>query len=494
MTYDVVIIGSGLGGLECGYILSRHGLKVCVLEKNTQIGGCLQTFKRFGETFDTGFHYVGGLDEGQNLNRLFKYFGLLDLPWKRLDNNFDEVVIDKESFMFVNGHEQFVDNLSKRFPHQRQNLSEYIKTLKGVGDNMFNSFLPRNAEDFYGFSLFAKSAHQYLTSIITDPLLVDVLSGTSLKMELNAEKLPLYVFAQINNSFIQSAWRLVGGGMQIAEKLRANILSMGGEVLTNAEVVDAIEVDGKISSVKISGNDEPIEAKYFISNAHPAATMSWLTNCSSIRKIYRKRICSLPNTFGMFTVNLKLKPNTVPYLNRNVYVYKNRDLWSAHNIQPNSSVDSVLISFQPPTDGSAYVSNIDILTPMNWADVSKWFGTKIGRRGDEYEILKQKKAEECINLAAEQIAGLQGAVDKIFTSTPLTYTDYTSTQNGSSYGIQKDCNNLLFTMLTPKTPISNLYMTGQNLNLHGILGVSMTSFFTCAEILGMDSIIKDLNN
>ena len=61
--YDVVIIGGGLGGLECGYILSKQGYSVCILEQNPQLGGCLQTFRRAGLTLDTGFHYVGALDE-----------------------------------------------------------------------------------------------------------------------------------------------------------------------------------------------------------------------------------------------------------------------------------------------------------------------------------------------------------------------------------------------------------------------------------------------
>jgi all-trans-retinol 13,14-reductase len=46
--YDVVIVGSGLGGLVSGYILSKNGYKVIIVEKNHQIGGCLQTFKRNG--------------------------------------------------------------------------------------------------------------------------------------------------------------------------------------------------------------------------------------------------------------------------------------------------------------------------------------------------------------------------------------------------------------------------------------------------------------
>ncbi len=59
--YDVVIIGSGLGGLACGTILAKEGYKVCILEKNKQIGGNLQTYVRDRVIFDSGVHYVGGL-------------------------------------------------------------------------------------------------------------------------------------------------------------------------------------------------------------------------------------------------------------------------------------------------------------------------------------------------------------------------------------------------------------------------------------------------
>ena len=46
MIYDAVILGSGLGGLQCAYILAKNGMSVCVLEKNANSGGCLASFKR----------------------------------------------------------------------------------------------------------------------------------------------------------------------------------------------------------------------------------------------------------------------------------------------------------------------------------------------------------------------------------------------------------------------------------------------------------------
>lgn len=488
--YDVIIVGSGLGGLACGFILAKNGMNVCVLEQDAQVGGCLRTFRRGNVLFDTGFHYVGGLDEGQSLHRMFHYFGLLDLPWHRLDKTaFDEVVIGDRSYFFANGHEHFVDELAQHFPHQRANLTRYAAFLKNVGDHLFDSFAPGNKEMLYSSSLFARSAYEFLCETIDDPLLRNVLSGTSLKMELNAEKLPLYVFAQINNSFIESAWRLRGGGSLIADKLTEQIRSMGGCVRTRAKVTRLTEANGILSTVEVNG-EEQLSAKWVISNAHPAYTLSLVDETKLLRKIYRKRITSLENTFGMFTANISLKPDTVPYRNRNMYIHKtDADLW---NFNPDEPLSSVLVSYNVTDANVRYASSIDLLTPMNWREVERWKDTPVGRRGEDYVEMKNAKTEACLAFIASHIPELHENIEKIYTSTPLSYHFYTNTVNGSAYGIRKDYAQPMYTVLTPRTPIPNLLLTGQNLNLHGVLGVSVTSFFTCAEILGMEMVKKAL--
>ena len=68
MNYDVLIIGSGLGGLECGALLAQKGLRTLVLEGSHQPGGCMQSFRRGGLHYDTGLHCVGGLAPGQTMH------------------------------------------------------------------------------------------------------------------------------------------------------------------------------------------------------------------------------------------------------------------------------------------------------------------------------------------------------------------------------------------------------------------------------------------
>lgn len=485
MKYDVVIIGSGLGGLQCAYTLAKKGMHVCVLERASVLGGCIQSFIRKGHTFDTGFHYVGGLDEGQPLHQLFSYYDLMGLDWQKMDPHFDEVNINGQSFFFAQGHDAFYDTLCEQFPHQKDNLKQYIDLLKKVGDHIFDSLQPRDATDFYSTSLFARSAKTFIDETISDPLLRDVVAGCSLKMELTPN-LPLYTFAQINNSFIQSAYRLQGGGSTIANKLASSIRQMGGEVRTKAPVTQLIEKDGKITAALVN-KDEVIEADWFISNAHPVHTLSLVKESEVLRKIYRRRIGGLGNTYGIFTANLIIKPNTIPYKGRNQYVYQDANLWQ---YTPNKT-DRVMVSYYKPSQSDS-ITQVDLLTPMSWNEVEKWADKPIGHRGEDYVAMKNDKTNACIDVVKTVLPQLKDSIEAVYTSTPISYQTYTNTEKGSAYGIQKDYNSPMTTVLTPRTPIPNLLLTGQNLNLHGILGVSMTSCFTCAEIIGMETVVESL--
>lgn len=491
MKYDAVIIGSGLGGLECAHILSKAGMSVLLLERGTQAGGCLQSYRRLGLAFDTGFHYVGGLDEGQSLHSAFRHLGLLRLPWQRLDNHFDRVTIGNQTFSFAQGYDAFVETLTAAFPAERDALNKYADMLKQCGEQQFDALNPQTGESSLLSRFFETSAYQYLTETFHDPLLINVLCGTSLKMELRKESLPLFTFAHGNGSFIESSWRLKGDGSLIVNSLADGIRMHGGEIICNAEVRELVEKDGKLVHA-VCSNGEIYEGTIFISNIHPAVTCNLVKQSSRMKKVYRSRITHLENTFGMFTVSLRIKPQTLRYFNWNQYIYKEPDVWAFH--LKNNPVSGVLVSCRIPEDGSKYVQQVDLLTPMNWSECEQWSHTEVGRRGEDYKAMKKRVADECITLAERFIPGLRDRITGCYTSTPLTYRNYTLTPEGSAYGLRKDFRNPMITLLSPRTPISNLLLTGQNLMLHGLHGVTMTALFTCAEVLGKEPIWNIVKN
>ena len=481
MKYDVVIVGSGLGGLECGFILAKRGMKVVILERQHQPGGCMQSFMRHGELLDTGMHYVGGIGEGGCLYAPFKYMGLMDLPWQRLDpTGFDRVTIGDRTFCYAEGHEAFVETLAKDFPKEREGLVKYCKVMREVCDHLYDAILPRDEVDFFTQSLFASSTYDFLHETFHDELLINVLSGSSLKMELAKDTLPLYNFAQGNNSFIQGSYRLRGDGNLIVDRLMEQIKAMGGEVICDAEVEELIEKDGQLVAARCK-NGEIYEGSYFISNAHPAVTVDMVKESTKMKKVYKNRIHRLENTYGMFTTSLIIKPGTLKYFNWNQYIYQKPNVWTYFN--EDGPVQGCLISCRCPIEGDD-ARILDILTPLPWEKISQWADTTVGHRGEEYKAMKERLYNECVALAERFIPDLHNKVEAHYTSTPLTYRDYTLTPNGSCYGVRKDYHNPMMTLLSAKTPIHNLFLTGQSLTLHGLLGVTMTSLFTVSELIG----------
>ena len=459
---DVLIIGSGLGGLECGALLAKRGLKVLVLEGSNQPGGCMQSFRRGGLYYDTGLHYVGGLAPGQAMHQTFEQIGLMDLPWERMDEDFDHVIIDGRHFAFHQGYEAFVEGLAKDFPHQREALQSYVRRLQSI--------TPADMD---------VCAYEYLQQTFSDELLLNVVSAAAMKTELRRESLPLFNFAHTCSSYIESSWRLRGDGNLLVKKLISIICEAGGEVRTNSRVVRLTEIDGRVATA-ICVDGQTYEAGYFISDIHPAVLCQLMEECPSVRKAFRRRMASAENTCGMFTLQLSLKPSSLRYFGHNVFVYDKPNVWTM--TEENDPAKGVMISARVPEDGTDELRQIDLLTPMPWHECEAWTETKVGRRGDDYKAFCQRKTDQCLTLAEQYIPGLRGMVEQSYTSTPLTYRDYLGSPEGGAFGMRKDCRTSMLSFHSVSTPLSNLLLTGQSIILPGIEGVTMTALETCRKI------------
>lgn len=469
--YDTIIIGGGYAGLTCGVILAKAGQRVCVLEKGRVLGGAFQCFKRSGMRFDTGFHYVGGVSEGEIMHPMMKMFGLADLPWVRLDDEFIEVHLDGETYHLCCGYDRFAESLTERFSSEKAGIGALLKTMRDVAEHLYETV---DLDSSYENKLMQIPAKAWIDEHFSDPLLKKLLCANAVTTDLTPE-LPLYSFTQSLNSFIQHTYRIEGGGETIVTRLRDNITALGGEVRCGCEVT-ALHDDGEGRIVSVEcANGEVLEARQFISTTHPAISVALMPECQQIRGIYRRRFSRMPNSRGIFTVQLALKPDTVPYRNHVISLLGDNDPWNA-DYSAEAQVENLLINFNVPQQrGSRFADNIDLLTPMECGAVERWSDSRVGHRPDEYRAFKEAKTQECIELASKQIPNLKENITAVYTSTPLTYRDYTGTVGGSAYGISKSASAIAGGMLSPTTPFGNLYFAGQSLVLHGMLGVGMTS-------------------
>ena len=489
----VIIIGSGMGGLSCGVVLAKNGYEVTIFEQGAQIGGCLQCFSRRGARFETGMHFIGSAAKGQTLDRILQYFEIKkDIQLAPLDRDgYDVICLDGNRYRFANGREAFIEQMVSYFPHQREQLNRYFDLVESVaGASSLHSL--RNAESDVAvnteFQL--RSINEVIDSVITDPLLAKVLVGSLPLYAAEKDKTPFSTHAFIMDFYNQSAYRIVGGSDKIAASMTHTIETYGGRVLPNRKVTKIICDETHAIGVEINGS-EFVPADYIISDAHPMRTLE-LIDSKLIRPAFRNRINAIPQTVGAFSIYLEFKEDTVPYQNYNFYGYNEGTPWDCENYDEQSWPKGYLYMHFCQESQPCYAKTGVILSYMHMKEVEPWRGTKIGHRGADYEAFKQQKAEKLLASVEQQFPHLREHIKHYYTSTPLTYQDYTGTEGGGMYGVARDIHLGNACRVPHRTKIPNVLQTGQNINSHGILGVTVGTIVTCSELLTAERIYQQI--
>lgn len=494
--YDIVIIGSGFGGLLAGNILCKKGYKVAILEKNNHHGGCLQSFEVDGVTFDTGIHYVGGLKKGQVINKLLNYLDVFqDLKLRELDEKgFDRFLIGKREFVYPAGYTPFQEKLESYFPKEKKGIAEYIQKIKDIvkSVSLYNLQPTQfNAENFYAKFTYG-NLWDFIRSVTNDPELQNLLAAQNPLYAGTPESTFLYVHALITNHYLEDPYRFVDGSKQLADALVNKFTNSGGEIFYS-KIASKITFSGDIANSIITSEGEEFHSENFISSIHPYQLMEMI-DPNKIRKIYRRRIQSLSNTSSMFNIYIVLKDGTMPYLNYNYYYYPNGNVWGLSYYDQDKFPQTLNIFPVADSIDTEFTRGLSVLSFMDYDEVSKWENSKVEQRGKEYEAFKEEKSQRMIDELDKIYPGIRNNIKSYATATPLTFRDYTGTHRGAIYGIKRDYQDPNKSLLFSKTKVPNIYLTGQNLSLHGMLGVSMGALLTCSEFVDVNELLQEINH
>jgi len=497
MQKDIIIIGGGIGGLMTACLLCKEGYRPTIIEQHDRIGGGLHCFKRKGIYFESGIHYISGFEDTGVLKKIFSYLGLFDkIKIKPLDNDcFDLLHIGSENLKVKMGigKDNFIQLLSEQFPHEAHAIQRYVNAIYEICNSIPLLNLRIDSTDWYTNEEFLISVNSFIKKFIKDEQLQHVLAWNNTLYGGSKDNSPIYIHAIITKFYIEGAARFIGGGQHVADAMADMIQSHGGKIILNTEITK-IEIENKKITKIIAKDNREFYADNYIANIHPALLMD-LIDPNKIQKAYRTRLQNLEISYSAFILYVHFKPNTFPYLNYNYFYYKNRDLiWDAINYNLDDYPPGFVLMTLPTSENEQYAERGIITCIMRYDDFSQWENTYIEKRGDNYKVFKNQIETKLLNLVNEVFPNFNDSIENVYSASPLSIRDYLRTKNGGLYGFQKNCDNLIKTRIFPHTKITNLFLTGQNINLHGILGVPLNAILTTSVLIGdMNYLINKIN-
>ncbi len=483
---NCVIIGGGLGGLVCGALLAKEGCSVTVLEKNNYAGGGLRCFHRHGVNYPTGMHFSGGFQVGGQLYKLCHFLGIIDqLRFVNLDiDSYDEVVslYQNKHFCLPKGRNAYTESLCKAFPNNAKEIQNYIYAIYRLVDEVYLSWSRPVSRTFMDHSKdFFLAADRFIAHYITNPelrelfcYLIPVYAGV-------ANETPAFIHALVNYSHIEGSLQFEDGSQQLADILVHLIDSYGGRVICGEEVSSFSVVERRVNSVYTKKGNTYAADDYI--SAVPVTKLITMSPQGAFPRSFCTRLMDSRCTYSAFKVYVRLKDGSVPYIHSNTFCSKGRGTaW--HQFDGGESAWPQLMVFVAhPDKQCCYTRAITIISPMLFDWVRKWEDTIVGHRGDNYLEWKRKKAELLIDALEKVNPGIRRYIIDIDTSSPLTIRDYLGNKEGSLFGLHRDCNNLMQTYLTAHTKLGNLFLTGQDVNVFGLCGTSMSAIATAEMVL-----------
>jgi all-trans-retinol 13,14-reductase len=479
---DVLVIGSGIGGLTAAILMAKLRHRVTVVEKNSLPGGLMRGYRRLGIDCPVGVHYMGSLAEGQLHRRLWDYLGITSMvPIERMgaDGVIDRYIFDDFTFDLPEGIDAFEDNLRRSFPLEHNQITEFIRDLRQISDSLSSlEILTHPGPSILSPRLF-ESAGEHLVRAGCSTRLLSVLGVPPTMLGVDLPECPSYFYHMTLASYLLSSWRLSCSSSQMADAFASRLRSLGGDICT-ADGVEKILVESGQVKGAILESGRIIGAKIVIAAVHPKIVVSLLPE-GAVRPSYAERITHLEDTKGLFAVTLVVDADAHGALPYNVY-----RLYPEENGAVNRGV-----FYQLRASGRHGMNILSIITKSGIEEWRQWISTVSGRRGHAYQEAKEEKARQLIGEAIKYFGQLKG-MRILDAYTPLTIRDQVNSPGGSAYGVMRSTRQLMKSASLKRTSVRGLFLAGQSVLAPGIMGTMMGSFQTVKNIVGQERFNQEL--
>ncbi|RMG20293.1 MAG: NAD(P)/FAD-dependent oxidoreductase [Bacteroidetes bacterium] len=505
-SYDAIVIGSGIGGMSLAACLSKAGKRVLVLERHYTPGGFTHVFKRKHYEWDVGVHYVGDVHrEGKLLNRMFHYITDGRLEWAEMGEVYDRMVFGEEVYDFVKGREAFAEQMKSYFPEEAHAIDAYMQAIYQVQRATKPYFLEKAMSPGLGWVMSpllrnkmmkyaARTTLSVLQELGCSPRLIAVLTGQFGDYGLPPGQSSFAMHAMLAKHYMNGGAYPVGGSSSIFDSILPSIQQAGGQVYTRAEVSQILIEKGRAVGVRMQDGQE-IYAPKIISNAGAFNTYLNLLPeaCKQKLNVDQHLTSYEPSaSHACLYIGCRQPASALQLPKANYWVYPDNydhDLNVARYLQkPEGELPLAYISFPSAKDPDwenryPNTSTIQVITlaPYHW--FAPWEHQKWKKRGSEYEALKEGLSEKMLQILFRLHPNLNGHIDYHELSSPLSTRHFSNYPQGEIYGVSHTPQRFKNRFLRVKTPIPNLYLTGQDVVTAGIGGALFGGMLTASTLL-----------
>jgi all-trans-retinol 13,14-reductase len=470
--FDVIVIGSGMGGMTTATALSRLDYKVLLLEQAQTIGGLTHAFSRDGFSWDVGLHYCGLFGQDQPAGKILDWLSGGTIEFRSIGTVYD-------TLHFPDGFEidvarpaaAYKMELKDRFPDNAAEIDTYFEAVEAGEAALRMVATERSMPEPF------RSAHRWwntnkiehwcgrttgdvIDDIITDPKLAAVLTAQWGTYGGKPEEASFGVHAMIMAHYLEGAGYPVGGAGAIAKGLIPVIEAAGGSTRV-ATPVDAILIeDGKAVGVRTTSG-EMFKAPAIVSATGAGETVKRLLPSEITQQDWAREIATFKPSICHFQVYLGLEGDISRYgaTRQNHWYYESWDVadavWSAGDDEP---IPMLFVSFPTLKDpahdpGPSNRHTGEVLAWADWASVADF-----ASGGAEMAFFAEKFPAVAPLIVYQELG------------TPLATALFTRHEKGGFYGVETTPRRILSEALNARTPTPGLYLTGQDVMTPGIAG------------------------
>ena len=474
-TTDVVVIGSGVGGLCCAAMLAKYGFRVTVCESHAIAGGAAHSFERNGYKFDSGPSLYSGLSSSPSNNPLRQVLDAIeeDLQWANYDvwgcrlpeGDFDAYVgADHFCEVLAKLRGRDAVNQWRQLQATMQPLAEAVNAIPsmamrfdwGAGISL-GKYLPASLWHLPNILKLTGSFSKIIDDIVRDEfvrnwldLLCFLLSGLPARGTVAAEM--AFMFAEWYKPGVKLDYP-VGGSGAIVEALVRGLTKRGGKILYNAHVAKVLVDRHRAIGVQLRNGTEIRATKAVVSNASIWDTLPLLPQGALPPSFIAERQAT-PECESFMHLHLGIDAANLPDDLQCHYIIVND--WHQGVTAPQNVVVVSIPSVLDPGLAPAGKHTIHVYTPGN-EPYDLWQG--MDRRSAAYAQQKQARAEVMWQGLAKIIPDIRDRTEVTLVGTPLTHQRFLRRHHGS-YGPAIQAGKALFPGST--TPLSGLLCCGDS--------------------------------